>query len=367
MPISTIRRAALLGIAMSAVACDVANFASDPKPIFEQTWNVPALSTSISVASLLPAGVSIYSTPGSTPPDSSAFQMSIANSGFSRRVGDDCAPCQAQNGNTTTKPAFVLNSGSTSALPANVVGGALVGASVNYTVTNSLSFDPLRVNTVSANPQGHMVVVIRSASVVLGRDSVNGATTAFPAGSTVSRSLVLGPGAITAPISVDVSLNSPAGDHNEFIDANGTLNASVGISNLRVASVLVNVPSQSIANTATTRDLAGLDTRITDNVTGATLEMSIDNPWSVAGNLNVSLATPAGTVAKQIALPATTTPASTQVRTVSLVAAEVRQLFGHQVALTMNGVVSSTAPVSVTPKQKVSIADRLILTIHTGK
>lgn len=361
------RRAALLGAVLSAVACDVASFAADPKPIFEQTWNVPASSTSISVASLLPTGVTIYSTPASNPPDSSAFVMTFANVAFTRRLGDDCASCQAQSGATTTKPAFVLAMGSSAALPTNVVGGALVGAMVNYSITNNLSFDPLRVNTVTANPQGYMVIVVRSGTQVLGRDSVNGATTAFPATSVLSRSIPVGTGAITAPIAVDLTLTSPVGDHNEFINANGTVNSSAAIANLRASNVQISVPNTSVANTADTLDLADLNASITDNVVGATFEMAIDNPWPVAGNLNVDFRTPTQTIAKSIGLPAAITPSAPQKRSVSLLASDIRQLFGNQVVLAMSGGVSSTTPLIVTPKQAISIANRLILTIHTGK
>jgi hypothetical protein len=363
---SPIRRAALVGTALGVVACDVASFAADPKPIFEQTWNVPASSTSISVASLLPTGVTIYSTPASSPPDSSAFLLNFSNVAFGRRLGDDCASCQALNGTTTTKPAFVLAAGNAATLPTNVVSGTLLGASVTYSVTNNLSFDPLRVNTVSANPQGYMLIVVRSGALILGRDSVNGATTPFAAGTGLSRIIALGSGSVTGPIAVDLTLNSPIGDHNELINANGTLNTTAAIVNLRVSSVQINVPNKPITNGASSLDLKGLEPSITDHVTAATLEMDIDNPWSVSGNLNVNFTTQSYTVAKQVSLPATTVPASTQVRTVTLLSSEVQQLFGNQVALDVNGAVNSVSPITVSPKQKVSISNRLILTIRTG-
>jgi hypothetical protein len=364
---SPLRRAALLGAALALVACDVASFVNDPKPILEQTWNLPASSTSIAVSKLLPATVSIYSTPGSNPPDSSAFQMSFNGVVFLRRVGDDCGQCQTLNGTTAVKPAFVLAAGASSALPQNVIAsGALLGATVNYTLTNNLSFDPLRVNTVTANPQGYMIVVVRSASQVLGRDSVNGATTPLPSGATLSRSIPVGAGAVTAAISVDLTVASPLGDHNEFINANGTLNMAAAIANLRVGNVQINVPGTAITNQPNTLDLAGLDKSITDHVQSATLEMTIDNPWTVAGNLNVDFTAAATTIAKTVALPGGTTPPAAQVRTVALTASDMQQLFGKQVVLSIGGGITSPGPVIVSPKQRVSIANRLILIIRTG-
>src|SRR5205814_5094679 len=182
------RRAALLGLLFSALACDVVAFASDPKPILEQTWSLPTSSSHISVGKIVPNNVAIYSTPGSNPPDSTAFLLNINNVVFARRVGDDCFQCQSLNGTNATKPAFILVAGSSSPLGTDVLSGAMLGATVNYSVVNNLSFDPIRVRALTDPTQGYLIVLVHSGSLVLGRDSLNGATTAFPAGSTLSRS-----------------------------------------------------------------------------------------------------------------------------------------------------------------------------------
>ena len=98
------RRAVLLGLTCGVAACDVASFIQDPQPILEQTWSVPAESASISVASILPPGIGIYSTPASNPPDSSAFQVTVSGVNFARVLGTDCASCVPLNGTTAIKP-----------------------------------------------------------------------------------------------------------------------------------------------------------------------------------------------------------------------------------------------------------------------
>src|SRR5688572_2574207 len=155
-----LRRASLLAVGLTVSACDIVELATNPAPRFEQQWNLPADSTVISVGTLLPPSVSIYSTPGSSPADSSAFQLAMNLAPISRRVGDDCAQCQAMDGQTTIKPAFVLSSGSTTALPADVISGSLVGGQVDVQVTNTLSFDPIRVKT-GPGAQGYMLLVHR--------------------------------------------------------------------------------------------------------------------------------------------------------------------------------------------------------------
>jgi hypothetical protein len=361
------RRAALLGLALGVLACDVVSFASDPKPIFEQTWNLPSSKTAISVAKLVPNNVGIFVTPGSNPPDTSAFLLTINNVVFNRRVGNDCASCQTLNGTNAVKPAFILAAGSASALGTDVVSGAMLGATVDYSVVNNLSFDPIRVRALSDPNQGYMIILVHSGSLVLGRDSVNGATTAFPAGTTISRSMPLSTGTVVGSIAVDLTINSPQGDHVEFINANGTVNTTAVISNMRTGNVTVNVPSKAVNNQPDTVDLKGLDKTITDHVVSASFEMGFDNPWPVSGSLNVNFDyAPPLTVAKTVPLPAGVTPPATQVETVSLTGDEMQKLFGNEVILNMNGLVNSPTPITVTPRQSVSITNRMILVIRTG-
>jgi hypothetical protein len=362
------RRAALLGLALSALACDVVSFLSDPKPIFEQLWNLPSSKTAISVAKIVPSNVSIYITPGSSPPDTSAFLLSISNTVFARRVGDDCPSCQTLNGTNAVKPQFILAAGNSSSLGTDVLSGALLSSAVvNYSVVNNLSFDPIRVRALSDPNQGYMIVLVHSGSLVLGRDSLNGATTAFPAGSTMARSIQLTSGTIVGQLTVDLTINSPSGDHVEFINANGTVNTTGAYSNVRAGNVRVNVASKTVNNQPDTVDLKGLDKTITDHVVSASFEMGFDNPWPVSGNLNINFDyAPPLSVAKSTPLPAGIIPAATQVESIALTGAEMKLLFGNEVILNMNGLVDSPTPLTVTPRQSVSITNRLILKIQTG-
>ncbi|MEX2152951.1 MAG: hypothetical protein WD825_06390 [Gemmatimonadaceae bacterium] len=368
-----LRRAALLGMAFGVGACDIASFINDPKPIFEQTWNLPADTVKVSVASLLPAGVSIFSTTGSTPPDSSAFQMTggITGVNFTRRVGDDCAQCVTLNGTNAFKPAFVLATGSTTSLPTDVVSATLTGGTVTLQVTNSLSFDPLMVKTnapASSDPaqQGRMVIVVRSGSLVVGKDSVNGVTTAFAPGAILTRTIPLQTGNVTSALAFDLTLTSPIGDHNEFINANGTLVSAGSVPDFRVAQVRMNVVNKTMASIAgDSLPLDGIDASITDKVVSAEFAMTITNPFNVTGNLDMQFGfgpLAGETISKTLSLPTGTD----QPRSVSLNTAEMQNLFGKKVGLTVSGSVNSTAPIDVTPRQVVIIANRLILKILTG-
>jgi hypothetical protein len=354
-----LRRAALLGTAIGLAGCDIAEFAANPMPRFEQTWNLPAPSMSVSVGSLLPTDNSVQILP-----DSSAFAVSISGTSITRRVGADCSQCETLNGTNAFKPAFVLNAGNSSGLPADVVSAAVTNGTVSIQLTNNMSFDPLFVRT---NPgpqtQGYMLIVIRSGSLVLGRDSVNGATTTFAPGTQLTRIVPLTTGTITNSITVDVTIDSPQGDHNEFINANGTLNAVAAVPTLHVASVGLNVPGRRLTSSQVELDLSEFD-GIGDPFQGV-LEMTISNPFAVSGAVGMRFryGPAAGDVfADSVAFAG----GSGQVRRLQLDSARIARLIGNNVNLEVTGTVTSTAPVIVTPRQVISLANRFILKVRTG-
>lgn len=359
-------RAALLGF-VGVAACDVYAIATDPFPGLVQTWNLPVTETSISVASLLPTGVAIYSTPASSPPDSSAFTVNVNGISYNRRVGDYCGLCQTLNGTTAPKPAFIINpdAGSTVALPANVVSASLLGGTVSYTITNGLSFDPLRVSANLANPQGRIVVVVRSGSVVFARDTVKGETQTLPAGTgTITRNLNLQTGPIANNITVDLEVNSPTGD-NTFINADGILAMNATVSGLRVGAVTINVPTASLNSGAPEEvDVGELPESMTERALGGGLELTVTNPFTVAGNLNVTFTpTPGPVVSKTAVIAAVTTPQRLSITFDSL---EISRILKSNPAptLSIGGSVSSTGPITVTPKQIISMSNRIVLKLR---
>jgi hypothetical protein len=360
-----VNRAALLGF-VGVAACDVYAIATDPFPGLVQTWNLPVTTTAISVASLLPAGVGIYSTPASNPPDSSAFTVNVNGITYNRRVGDYCALCQTLNGTTAPKPAFIISpdAGSTVNLPANVVSASLLGGSVSYTITNGLSFDPLRVSANLANPQGRIVVVVRSGSVVFARDTVKGETQTLPANTgSITRVLNLQTGPIASNITVDLEVNSPSGD-NTFINADGILGMNATVTGLRVGAVTINVPTANLnSGTPEQVDVEGVGD-FSDRAIGGGLELTVTNPFAVAGNMNVTFTPSSGAaIAKTATLAAVTTP---QRLTITLDSLEISRILNSDPAptLAMGGSVSAPAPITVTPKQVISMSNRIILKIR---
>jgi len=361
-------------MALVAMGCDLATFALDPKPRFDETWNLPAPSTKISVADLLPSGgiVSIYSTPASNPPDSSAFRLTISPASISVGVGANCAPCLPLNGTNAIKPPFTLAASNSTPLPTDVVSAAILSGSLVVSLTNNMSFDPLFVKT-GVGAQGFMVIVVRSGSLVLGRDSVQGAATpvgpnqttwapAPAAGSVLTRAISLSSGTVVTSLTVDVTIDSPVGDHLVLINTSGQMNATATANNILVGSVSMNVTNKSMnsggADSVNLTDVTG------DAIQSLGLQMTFINPFAVTGSLTVKLAYGPGVT--QNITKAITLPSGNGQRSITLNAVEIQSLLGKTSSLSFTGSVNSVAPIAVTPKQAVSIDNRIVVAVRTS-
>jgi hypothetical protein len=321
-------------------------------PRVDHQWVVPAQSTTIAVANLLPAGVSIL-------PDSSGFTVTLPAVTVTRSLSQDCPSCATANGTTVPKPAFTASASANSSLPAGIVAATLTGGALRVAVTNNYNFDPLRP---SATARGYAVIVVTNGGVQLGRDSVNGADVALPAGGTLDRTLSLA-GAVTAnaPVVVQVTLFSPAGDP-VMMDASRTIVATVTPSGLTAASASISVSNKAVSS-VTTIDLSGIDEAVTKRVDAGSLQLDITNPFNVTGTLALQFTSPGGQpITRNVALAT-----GTSHPVVSFDQSEIRRLLGQTVTMTISGPVSSTgSAVVVTPKQAVVVTTRLDISLHTG-
>lgn len=340
--------------------CDIADFVLNPKPIIEQTWNLPAPSTAVSVASLLPANGSVRILP-----DSSAFSVTITGaSTSSNALGSYCGACQSLHGTNAVKPAFNFTFANSRPLPADVVSAAVLSGSVNVQLTNGLSFDPIRVKT-GPGAQGYVVIVLKTVGgQVLARDTVKGEVTAWIPGNTLNRTIPLTTGNVGSFITAELELNSPIGDHNEFMNANGIVSAALGVPTLIVGSVGLNVPGRPLTSAAETLDLSDLGD-MANRVVGGALEMTIANPFAVSGTVGMRFAygpAPSQAISRTV----TFTGSGPSVRRVQLDSADMALLMGNSVSITTTGTVTSTGPITVTPRQAIAIDNRMILTIRVG-
>ena len=348
-------RVSSAAILASVVACGIPTSVPD-SPIVDVRWIVPSQSARVGVDNFLPSTVSVVL------PDSSGFNVSANAASVTRILSQDCSACVALNGLTAPKPAFVANANATTNLPSEITSATFIGGSLQVQIKNGYTFDPLRVNPTAGSPNGYAIVTVSSGSNVIGKDSVNGATTTLAAGTTLVRTIPL-LGAITGtqPLSIAMTMNSPAGEARPM-DASRTLVVTSTPTGLKVASVTVSITNKSISSSDTT-DLTSIDSTIINHVQGGAINLTIANPFTAGGTLVVKL-TPAGgaAITKNVVLaPGNTTPAP-----IVLTKEELKSLLGHSVILNYSGVVNSPTPVNVSPKQAVVITTKLDLSLQLG-
>ena len=333
---------------LSLVACDIPTGA----PIYDTLWEIPGKSTSISVITILPSGVTLA-------PDRSAFQATVTPSTVSinRTLGEDCSLCNTLNGQSAPKPPFVGGGSAAVSLPSSITSATLVRDTLTVTLTNGFNFDPIRP---SAGNRGSLVLTVRNGAVTIGRDSIDGSTAAFPALSSLVRKIPL-TGTITGANGIQVltSLNSPAGDA-VLIDMTRTIGVSATFGTFSVSAAQVTAVNQSVSSSASDLDLVSVDSSITKRVGGGTLRMNVGNPFNVTGNLTVSFTGAATPIQKTVPLSAGASSPS-----ISFTKAELSSMFGRKIGMTLSGNVNG-ASATVAPGQVVSIASRLQVALTVG-
>jgi hypothetical protein len=342
------RRAGLLLPVLALTACQ---FITDGAPIWDMTWNVPAKSTSISVNSLLPAGV--QSAGG-------GFQATVAAPApITRTLGTDCATCAAANGQTTPKPAFTVTTSQSASLPSSISSATLVTDTVVISINNGYNFDPIN----AGGTPGSIKLTATSGSTTLGTQTFSGPASTIAAGQTTTFKLpisgVVGSSGIQVVAVIDSPLGSPI-----TIDASRQMTISPSVKGSTANSVLISTASvtltnQSVSAAPTQLDLSNVDSSVVKRVTAGKLFLTVTNPFSVAGNLSISV----NGVAKTLQLAAGSATAPVQNLSVDFTQAEIRQILGKSGNITIGGTVSGTTP--ITAGQTVAVATRLQLTLCT--
>jgi hypothetical protein len=308
------------------------------------TWSVPTTGTTISVNSMLPTGVTA---------SGNSFLVSVNPVSISRRLGEDCATCAASDGFTIRKPAFVGSGTATATLPGSVNSATLATNQITVTMRHAWGFDPLRP---SATARGWIRIVATSNGVAIGRDSINGATTAFPSGTDLVRTMTLAGTVSRAGVVVTTTMDSPAGDEFRMQSA-AMFTASANFTTLAVSQAQVALTNQQVNAAATTLDLRDVGSAIRDRATAGVLQLTITNPFAVTGALTLRFTGGDQPVTKSINLAANTTT-----QDVSLTRDELRALFGKSISLSVTGPVNGSA-VTVSPGQTVNVSARLLLTL----
>ena len=362
---STARAIARLGLLLLVAvgACDVPT----KLPSWDQTWLIPGDSTRVSVSELLPkTGELTVSTSGGQP----VFALNVATpAAVSRSLGQVCSACVAANGTTVPKPAFTMKDSTPITLPSNLVAATIVSGGFSYTITNNLSFDPIRPNAAGA-PYGYFVIRVMNGTTLVALDSVDGAAFGIGKnGATLQRPLPLNVGggslAITSasPIEIYLTLNSPQGDPTT-INTSQSFSVAIQAAPIALSQAQVTIANQTINAAQTSVDLSSVsDAALINRVQGGTVHLIIDSPFGVQGTLTATFSAPGvSSIVKTISL----TTAAHQTPDLSLTATELRALLGHTSDLTVSGSVNSpSGSVTLTPTQALKVTSTFQIILST--
>jgi hypothetical protein len=338
------------GVALAAMlavgACDVPT----GLPIFESRWVVPLETTQVSVSELLPDALIVVN---------GEFRIAIPPATAQRTLGVVCGtPCVALQGLQAPKPAFTDSFVVTTAMPSDVVSAMVTGGAVLVTLLHRFDFDPLR--PAGSTENGTITLTLRNDGRIVGTAVID---QPFPRDVPISSSVALNPGALSGPIEMRVVLSSPAGAA-VTIDNAAVLTVTLAPGIIASDEAQIAVQQQLIASQPSELDLTGVDGELRDRVRRGSLQLVVDNPFDVAGELQLRLqaATSGADISRSVAvLPG----ASAQ--TVELTLDELRALLGHRVTAGLGGRVSATAQaVTVRPGQEVTVAPRLDLVLEIG-
>lgn len=340
------------------VACALSGLAAacafpTEAPIIEQHWNVPGESTTIGVGEMLPASVSIAD---------GAFAVTVdAPAAVTRTLYQDCGTCAQNDGQTIPKPAFTAVASSSTTLPADVAGVLLSAGAITVTISNRYAFDPLHP---AAGVNGTITLRVTNGTTTLGTTTISGANAVLPSNGTLNVAVGLN-GSISGsqPITVNVELDSPAGDPATMTASQNIL-VTPAVVGVRATNAAVRV-SDRVVSTTSELDLSDIDDAITQRLDSAAIRLAVTNPFEVSGTLTATLEAPGvAPVTRTIQVAANTENSAQLLR---YTASEITPFFGRAVTLRVSGPVSAASVVAVSPSEVVSIASRLNLYVALGR
>lgn len=349
------RRIALLALASAAVgACD---YPTEP-PRWEQTWVVAGETIDLSVAELLPAGVGVNA-------DTTAFVAQTAGTSATFRLADMCgSACVPFDGMTVPKPEFRDTLTSTISLPADLISAVVAGGSFPVTMAHDLNFDPLRPSADESAERGHIGIRVTSDGNVLADTLISGETQPFPEGSTLSPVVTLRQVEVSNDLHIELSIYSPAGDETT-IETSDTLGITFAPSTVSIAEATVAASSITLDPTTTTLDFGGIeeDGPVLESIQSGALRFRVQNPFSIAGTLDVTFELPTGTIERSL-----TISEGDYTARLELTGDELRQILAAEtVDIVTTGTVAAPAGmVTVTPQQQLILDNDFELVLLIG-
>jgi hypothetical protein len=347
--------------AVLAAACDVPTSI----PNWDMTWDFPADGAKVSVNSFLPNGVTLT-------PNGAAFQATVNTVTLTRTLAQDCPQCVS--GFSAPKPNYSATATSNATfLPTGMTSATLVADTLFVTMVNRYQFDPINPG---AGATGTMTFTVTSGSSTLGTLTLSGPTNTIPPnGATTTAKIPVSGTVSSAGASLRVDVTSPQGS---TITLSNTANQQFTYTAHAGATAQGPITASSASLSLTNQQVRPSPSDFSfkfgsaDRADSAVVFLTITNPFSVSGTLNVNFlgctdgngnffdSCPTNTtlLSRPVQVASGTTSATLKFGTIGAKAL----LNAKQISF--GGTLSGTA--AVTPSQAISVSDRVQLTMHTG-
>ena len=359
----------ILALAILMLACAIPT----ESPNWDVTWNLPVPDDnkmSIAVTSFLPTGVDTIGSPTAT-----AFNATISSvPPISRTLGANCPACPNA---TAPKPAFTAPPASTTitlTAGTSLTSATLTtGSRVIVAMNNGYTFDPIR--PPGGGLPGTVTLTVSNGAATLGTLTLQGATSAIPAGQTTTVTVPLsGTMTTSSPITVTITMDSPAGAAGSPVTMNpGQLFVASSTPTINISAATVSLAARPLSSSPTPLDLSGIDSSIVrriqnDAQTRGTMFLTLTNPFTLGAAATITFRSPTGTPAAQTIVPIvknlTVTPApsattaSVATAAINLTGQELRRMFGRDLEAVFGGSTAAGS-ITVAPTQRISVTSRI--------
>lgn len=343
-------RSAIAAIAAVAAVGGCGMMPSEP-PKFEQVYVVEAASLDLSAYDLSPDAITLNA-------DSSAFLFTSDSTIINRSLGQLCSTCGAANGTSVPKPAFNTTFSTTIATTANLVSASITGGTIDLRLTNNLNFDPIRP---SATARGTISMTIRRGTTTIATYTAAGTAMAFAPGSVIGGPIAITPFTFDGPLTVDVNVNSPAGDA-VVMDTSRSIRIKAGPMAVAVSQVTVTVTGQTFSDTSDL-DLTNTEGELGDKIQGGAFRFNFTNPFAVGGNFSLTFRD-ASTGATLLSKSITLAQSATSSARIALTKSEIESLLGQEIEVIVSGGFNApSGQLTLTPKQVATFTSLLEITV----
>ena len=169
-------------------------------PRWETTWITPGEEASVSVAELLPSGLTVND-------DTTAFELTIDTVRATFELADFCPSCPSSPTVPVAKPAFQSAVDVQVPLPDEVVSVDITTGMVIVDLRNGFDFDPIRP---SASARGAITLELRSGATLIGSLVIDGDERAFAPGTTIRDTLNFTAATVSGTMTLEIEMDSPA-------------------------------------------------------------------------------------------------------------------------------------------------------------